>query len=145
MELSLYHTFAHKSRFLKEFHKFSCLYRYIKSGRALTLPLSVILHHREIKLAAVVQGMLSYPELELTGLYDEIHIGIAEGQRRSLQPEGDLLLFPENALRAGEDIFLDDMTPDELSNALGVPTAPSSATGEGFICSVLGVEHHANY
>ena len=56
-----------------------------------------------------------------------------------------MLLFPENALRAGEDIFLDDMTPDELSKALGVPAAPSSDTGEGFICSVLGVEHHTDY
>ena len=61
------------------------------------------------------------------------------------QALGDILLFPENALRAGEDIFLDDMTPDELSKALGVPTAPSSDTGEGFICSVLGVEHHTDY
>ena len=58
---------------------------------------------------------------------------------------GDLLLFPENALRAGEDIFLDDMTPDELSRILGVPALPSSDTGEGFICSLLGVEHHTDY
>ena len=75
--------------------------------------------------------------------------GLLTGKDMSEQLQGkdlgDLLLFPENALRAGEDIFLDDMTPDELSNALGVPTAPSSATGEGFICSVLGVEHHTNY
>ena len=61
------------------------------------------------------------------------------------QDLGDILLFPENALRAGEDIFLDDMTPDELSKLLGVPVAPSSDTGEGFICSVLGVEHHTDY
>ena len=61
------------------------------------------------------------------------------------QALGDILLFPENALRAGEEIFLDDMTPEDLSAALGVPTAPSSDTGEGFICSVLGVEHHTSY
>ena len=61
------------------------------------------------------------------------------------QDLGDILLFPENALRAGEDIFLDDMTPDELSKILGVPVSPSSDTGEGFICSVLGVEHHTDY
>ncbi len=61
------------------------------------------------------------------------------------QDLGDILLFPENALRAGEDVFLDDMTPDELSKALDVTVAPSSDTGEGFICSVLGVEHHTDY
>lgn len=54
---------------------------------------------------------------------------------------GELLLFPENALRAGEDIFLDDMTPDDLSKRLGVAVAPSRNSGEGFICDVLGVKH----
>ena len=54
---------------------------------------------------------------------------------------GELLLFPGNALRAGEDIFLDDMTPDELSRRLNVAVAPSRNSGEGFICDVLGVEH----
>ena len=54
---------------------------------------------------------------------------------------GELLLFPGNALRAGEDIFLDDMTPDELSRSLNVAVAPSRNSGEGFICDVLGVEH----
>ena len=54
---------------------------------------------------------------------------------------GELLLFPENALRAGEDIFLDDMTPDELSGRLNVAVVPSRNSGEGFICDVLGVEH----
>lgn len=55
---------------------------------------------------------------------------------------GDLLLFPENALRAGGDLFLDDMTPDELSEKLNVPVAPSKNSGEGFICDMLGVEHN---
>jgi len=55
---------------------------------------------------------------------------------------GDLLLFPENALRAGGDLFLDDMTPDELSKKLNVPVAPSKNSGEGFICDMLGVEHN---
>ena len=54
---------------------------------------------------------------------------------------GEILLFPENALRAGEDIFLDDMTPDELSRNLNVAVGPSRNSGEGFICDVLGVEH----
>ena len=54
---------------------------------------------------------------------------------------GDLLLFPANALRADGDLFLDDMSPEELSKKLGVPTSPSRDSGEGFICDVLGVEH----
>lgn len=54
---------------------------------------------------------------------------------------GDVLLFPENALRAGEDVFLDDMTVTDLSQILGVTASPSGASGERFICDVLGVEH----
>ena len=54
---------------------------------------------------------------------------------------GDVLLFPENALRSGGDVFLDDMTPEELSAKLNVAVCPSGASGERFICDVLGVEH----
>ncbi len=58
---------------------------------------------------------------------------------------GDLLLFPGNALRSGGDLFLDDMSPEELSQKLNVPVAPSRDSGEGFICDVLGVEHNTEY
>lgn len=54
---------------------------------------------------------------------------------------GDLLLFPCNALRSDGDLFLDDMSPEELSEKLEVSVAPSRDSGEGFICDVLGVEH----
>ena len=54
---------------------------------------------------------------------------------------GDLLLFPGNALRADGDLFLDDTSPEELSEKLKVSVAPSRDSGEGFICDVLGVEH----
>lgn len=52
---------------------------------------------------------------------------------------GDVLLIPENTLRAGEDIFLDDMTPQELSDKLGVSVLPSPNSGSGFLRAVLGV------
>ena len=38
---------------------------------------------------------------------------------------GDALLIPASALRAGEDVFLDDMTLSDLSTALGVPVIPT--------------------
>ena len=55
---------------------------------------------------------------------------------------GDLLLFPGNALRSDGDLFLDDMSPEELSERLKTPVAPSRDSGEGFICDILGVEHN---
>ncbi len=53
---------------------------------------------------------------------------------------GDLLLFPENALRDGDNIFLDDMTPNELSCRLGVEVASGSNDGAKFISDIMGVE-----
>ena len=50
---------------------------------------------------------------------------------------GDLLLFPENALRSGGDIFLDDMSPGQLSQKLGVKASPSPNDGGGFIKAVI--------
>ena len=54
---------------------------------------------------------------------------------------GEALLVPSNALRADGDLFLDDMSPEELSSKLGVAVSPSRESGEGFICDILGVEH----
>lgn len=52
---------------------------------------------------------------------------------------GDLLLFPENALRADGDLFLDDVSPKELSARLGVTAKPGHNDGAQFIRDVLGV------
>ena len=52
---------------------------------------------------------------------------------------GDLLLFPGNALRADGDLFLDDLSPEMLSEKLSVPVSPAGNSGADFICDVLGV------
>ena len=54
---------------------------------------------------------------------------------------GEVLYFPKNTLKADEDIFLDDMTPAELSAKLGVPTEASTEDGFEFIPSVLGLDN----
>ena len=53
---------------------------------------------------------------------------------------GDELLFPSVCLRAEGDVFLDDMTPDELSERLGVPVRPTSSDGCEFLRNVLGLK-----
>lgn len=53
---------------------------------------------------------------------------------------GELLLFPAAMLRAGGDVFLDDMTPEELSKKLGVPVCPVKNDGEELAIRLLGVE-----
>lgn len=53
---------------------------------------------------------------------------------------GDEVLIVSNMLRADEDIFLDDMTLSELSEALGVPARRVPANGEAMLAALLGRE-----
>lgn len=52
---------------------------------------------------------------------------------------GDELLFPAVMLRADGDVFLDDMTPAELSTRLGVPVRSSENDGAKLIAALLGI------
>ena len=52
---------------------------------------------------------------------------------------GDELLFPAVMLRADGDVFLDDMTPAELSARLGVPVCASENDGAKLIAALLGI------
>ena len=54
-------------------------------------------------------------------------------------PLGDELLFPAVMLRADGDVFLDDMTPQTLSDLLGVPVCASESDGAKLIRAILGV------
>ena len=51
---------------------------------------------------------------------------------------GDELLIPSCALRAGGDLFLDDITPETLSEKLGVPVKPTGNEGAELIKNILG-------
>lgn len=51
---------------------------------------------------------------------------------------GDRLLLPQNVLRSGEKIFLDDVTLDELENALQVKIDIVKSSGCDFVSSILG-------
>ncbi len=50
---------------------------------------------------------------------------------------GECLLFPASALRAEGDVFLDDVTPEELSRILDTPAYPCSADPCAFIEAIL--------
>ena len=53
---------------------------------------------------------------------------------------GDELLFPAVMLRADGDVFLDDMSPNELSARLGgIPVRPSPSDGAELLKRLLGV------
>ena len=52
---------------------------------------------------------------------------------------GDALLIPTTALRADGEVFLDDVTPSELSRALSVEILPTDSEASSFIYNVLGL------
>lgn len=53
---------------------------------------------------------------------------------------GDEILLSSSMLKADEDIFLDDMTLTELSEALGVPVRKTGSSGEALLLAILGQE-----
>ena len=50
---------------------------------------------------------------------------------------GEAVFFPRCALRADGDVFLDDMTPEELSAEIGLPALPSGPGGAEYVDSLL--------
>lgn len=53
---------------------------------------------------------------------------------------GSRLLLPENMLRSGEDVFLDDLHVDDLEKALQVPVNIVKSSGHDFVETVLNSE-----
>lgn len=69
--------------------------------------------------------------------------GLLTGQDLLAQLQGkDLgtrILLPQNTLRHGETVFLDDMTLEELSQGLGVPVIPVNQDGFDLFEAIFGV------
>ena len=52
---------------------------------------------------------------------------------------GEELIIPDVMLRYEKDMFLDNMTLDELSNKLNIRITPIKCTGDAFVDAVLGI------
>ena len=53
---------------------------------------------------------------------------------------GDALLLPENMLRSGEDVFLDDIRLPEVSKRLNIDIQITSSNGASYVRNLLGLE-----
>lgn len=51
---------------------------------------------------------------------------------------GDMLYIPQNMLRSGEQVFLDDLTVTDVQNALQVPMGIVKSSGMDFVMSIIG-------
>ena len=54
------------------------------------------------------------------------------------RPLGDAVLVPRVALTETKGVFLDDVAPDDLARALGVPIVTVEASARGLIDGLLG-------
>ena len=54
---------------------------------------------------------------------------------------GERVLIPHTMLRHGEGVFLDDVTLEEASSALGVPVTPIGGSGGELLDAMLGVSY----
>lgn len=53
---------------------------------------------------------------------------------------GERLLIPASMLRAGERVFLDDVTLDDVEGALGVPVIPVAQDGYELLDAICGIQ-----
>ena len=95
--------------------------------------------------------MEAYPKLKLyvypiTNHFFGEHItvsGLITGQDliAQLRDEnlGSCLLLPENILRSGEDVFLDDLHVSDIEKALQVPLNIVKSSGYDFVDTILRV------
>ena len=56
------------------------------------------------------------------------------------KPLGERLLIPNSMLRHGERVFLDDVSLDEVEQALGVPVIPVAQDGYELLDAMCGIE-----
>ena len=71
----------------------------------------------------------------LTG--QDILAQLAEYAKQNGGSLGERLLLPCNMLRSGEEVFLDDMTVTELSEALGTPITIVESSGQALLDAML--------
>lgn len=53
--------------------------------------------------------------------------------------KGDRILISRSMLRENEDVFLDDMTLDQVQDAVGIPVIPVKNDGEDFLHKLFGL------
>ncbi len=69
---------------------------------------------------------------------------IAQLKKRQQEGEdlGDTLLLPANMLRSGEQVFLDDVTVQDVERSLGLTVTVTQPTGAAFVEAALNPDYH---
>jgi NifB/MoaA-like Fe-S oxidoreductase len=59
-------------------------------------------------------------------------------------PLGDRLLIPSSMLRMGENVFLDDITGDQIEKGLAIKLVPVESGGRAFLDAILNADYRMN-
>ena len=59
-------------------------------------------------------------------------------------PLGDRLLIPSSMLRMGENVFLDDITGDQIEKGLAIKLVPVESGGREFLDAILNADYRMN-
>ena len=120
----------------------------------------------KVRTLSLVTGRLAYPyicsmakQMEENFRFLRLHVyeivneffgeqitvsGLLTGQDIEKQLKGkelgERVLLPENVLRSGEDVFLDDITVEELEKSLQVKVDIVKSSGRDFIDALLNIE-----
>jgi Fe-S oxidoreductase, related to NifB/MoaA family len=114
----------------------------IATGQAAAATLSVLAKRAQERYAGLhveVVPIINHffgPEITVAGLVCGGDL-LAQLHGRAL---GDALLFPQVMLRHEGDLFLDDLSRDELEEKLGIPTIAVPNDGYALLDAMLGVE-----
>ena len=112
----------------------------IATGRAAAKTLCALAEMLEKRLNGL---KITVYEVENRFFGDEITVaGLLTGHDMAEQlkdkPLGDELLIPATTLRAEGDLFLCGMTPEQLSERLGVPVTPTRGEGAALLSAMVG-------
>ena len=147
-EKSLFHSLEGKEEHLKEKSLFPNLGGKEKYAQEISLATGLLAYPYMERMASAL--MEECPGLKINVYPITNHFfgenitvsGLLTGQdiRAQLLGKelGSKLLLPENVLRSGEDVFLDDMTLGELEKSLQVPINIVKSSGYEFVRAMIG-------
>ncbi len=121
----------------------------VKLQRRVSIATGVAAYDTVVSMARALEDRVSGLKINVYKIINDFFgesitvAGLLTGQDIASQLKGkelgEVLYFPENALRADGDLFLDDISPEELGKILGVDARPAHNDGAEFVRDILGI------
>lgn len=132
---------------LKQFKASDRLNKEQEKERQITVATGLLAQKYIQRMAEQVMAVLPKTKITVVGIRNDFFgeritvSGLLTGQdiikQLSGKDLGDKLLLPQNVLRSGEDVFLDDIRLDELQGTLQVPVDIVKSSGQDFLDAII--------